>query len=78
MYDVIYDEMVDARVAVALSSPIYTDLEGNQVLDESLRVGLKQEIMITKPSYILFADESGFSTSQKKDVHVGGEKLVVE
>ena len=34
--------------------------------------------MITKPSYILFADESGFSTSQKKDGHVGGEKLVVE
>ncbi len=60
MYDVIYDEMVDAGVSVALSSPIYTDMEGNQVLDESLRVGLKQEIMITKPSYILFADESDF------------------
>ena len=63
---------------MVLSSPIYMDLEGNQVLDELLRVGLKQEIMITKPSYILFADASGFSTSQKKDGHVGGEKLVVE
>jgi hypothetical protein len=34
--------------------------------------------MIAKPLYKMFANESGFSTSQKKDGHVGGEKLVVE
>ncbi len=27
---------------------------------------------------ILFADESGFNTSQKKDGHVGGRKFVIE
>ncbi len=35
-------------------------------------------IKITKPKWILFADESGFNTLQKKDGHVGGQKFVVE
>jgi hypothetical protein len=77
MYDVIYDELVDARVALALSEPIFTDMHAN-VVDESCRFGLAQYITISSPNYILFADESGFSTSQKKDGHVGGQKLVVE
>jgi hypothetical protein len=37
-----------------------------------------QPIKITKPEWILFADESGFNTSQKKDGHVGGQKFAVE
>ena len=39
---------------------------------------MAQPIKITKPEWILFADESGFNTSQKKDGHVGGQKFVVE
>ncbi len=31
-----------------------------------------------KPEWIIFADESGFNVSQKKDGHVGGQKFVVE
>ena len=77
MYDVIYDEMVDAGVAVKLDTPIYTDRKGNEV-EESKRFGLKQDIKITHPNYILFADESGCNTSQKKDGHVGGRKLIVQ
>ena len=34
---------------------------------------MKQKIKITTPEWILFADESGFSTAQKKDRHVGGQ-----
>ena len=77
MYDVIYDEMLDAKVAFLLDKPIYTDLQGTLV-DETECFGLIQHMKITKPSFIAFADESGFSTSQKKDGHVGGQKLVVE
>ena len=42
------------------------------------RLRLAQPIKITKPEWILFADESGFNTSQKKDGHVGGQRFVVE
>ena len=31
MYEVIYDEMVDAGVAIALQTPIFTDIDGNPV-----------------------------------------------
>jgi hypothetical protein len=77
MYDVIYDELVDARVACGLSEHIFTDMHAN-VVDEPRRFGLAQSIAISSANYILFADESGFSASQKKDGHVGGQKLVVE
>jgi hypothetical protein len=78
MYEVIYDEMADARVAVTLQNPIFTDINGKPEDDETKRFGLKQNIKITKPEWILFANESGFNTSQKKDGHVGGQKFVVE
>jgi hypothetical protein len=78
MYEVIYDEMVDACVAVSLQIPIFTDINGIPEDHETKRFGLAQPIKITKPEWILFADESGFNTSQKKDGHVGGQKFVVE
>ncbi len=78
MYEVIYDEMVDANVAVTLQNPIFTDINGKLEDDETKRFGLKQNIQITKPEWKLFANESGFNTSQKKDGHVGGQKFVVE
>ncbi len=39
---------------------------------------MAQPIKIMKPEWIIFADESGFNVSQKKDGHVGGQKFVVE
>ena len=63
--------------AIELVVHTSTDQFGNTV-DEEDQFGMKQNIRITHPSYIMFADESGFSTSQKKDGHVGGQKFVVE
>ena len=77
IYDVIYDEMVDAKIAIELVAHTSTDQYGNTV-DEEGQFGMKQNSQITHPSYIMFADESGFSTLQKKDDHVGGQKFVVE
>ena len=77
MYDVIYDEMVDVNIAIELAEHTFTDQYGNTT-DEEGRFGLKQDIRVIHPSYILFANESGFSTLQKKDGHVGGQMFVVE
>ena len=77
MYDVIYDEMVDARIAIKLDVPVFTDRHGNEV-DENNRFGLKQDIKITHPHYLIFADESGCNTNQKKDGQIGGRKHLVE
>jgi hypothetical protein len=78
MYEVIYNEMVDANVAVTLDNPIFTDIKGQPEDHDTKRFGLAQNIRITKPEWILFADKSRFNTSQKKDRHVGGQKFVVE
>ena len=75
MYNVIYDEMIDAGIAERRASPRYTDRVGNEV-EESQRFGLKQDTKIIRPEYLLFADETGCSTSQKKDGQVGGTKYL--
>ncbi len=77
MYNVIYNEMVDANIAIELEGHTFTDQYGCAT-DEEGRFGLKQDIQIIYPSHIMFANESGFSTSQKKDGHVWGQKFVVE
>ena len=65
MYDVIYNELVDVRVAFALSEPIFTDMHAN-VVDESCQFGLAQSITIFSPHYILFADKAGFPPPKRK------------
>ena len=61
MYDVIYNEMVDAHVAVTLQNPIFTDINGKPEDDKTKMFELKQ-IIITNPKWILFANESRFNT----------------
>jgi hypothetical protein len=78
MYKVIYDEMVDANMAVSLENPIFTDINGQPEDHDTKRFELAQNIKITKLEWILFANESEFNTSQKTDGHVGGQKFVVE
>jgi hypothetical protein len=76
MYDVIYDEFVDAGVAVPREEKVFMDRDGN-ICDEAMKFGEACDIDITHPEYILFADETGCNTSQKKDGHEGGRKYVV-
>jgi hypothetical protein len=76
MYDVIYDKFVDAKVAVYCEL-YFTDFYGNPT-DEANKYGHAQNNRITHPGWVLMADESGFSTSQKKDGHVGGQQFVVK
>ena len=77
MYSVIYDELVDAGVAMKLDTPVFTDRDGNEV-NKYEHFGKEQDIKILHKHYILFADKTGCNTSQKKDGQVGGTKLIVE
>ena len=61
MYNVIYNELVDAGVVFVLDCPVYTDIEGNEVT-EDVRFGKKQEIKITHPDYVVSSDETGCNT----------------
>lgn len=78
MYDETYKVFVKAKVAVQLDEPVAYDINGNDVeINSKEQVGLPSTIRITKPSFILFADETGINTNQKKDGKVGGEKVIV-
>ena len=57
MYKVIYDEMVDACIAVSLQIPIFTDINGIPEDHETKRFWLAQPIKITKPEWILVTKE---------------------
>ena len=77
MYDIIYDAMVDARVAEKLDAPIFLDEGGREVSDED-RFGQLVDTILTKPEYVMFADETGCNTNQKGDGNIAGTKLVVK
>jgi hypothetical protein len=79
MYDVIYDNMVESGIAEEiLEDPISMDGRGNIVeKDDPQKLGLPCDIKVLYPEFILFADETGCNTNQKKDGHIGGTKYVV-
>ena len=77
MYDVIYDEMIDSRIAVTIKDKLYFDKEGDEVNEDKAYVK-EIDAKLKHPNYLIFYDETGCNTSQKKDGHKGGRKLFVE
>jgi hypothetical protein len=78
MYDVIYDELEDAGIAVPFPEPQFVNMEGIPC-DESEAYSKKLVThKLAHPHYFIVADETGCNTSQKKDGHVGGEKFICE
>jgi hypothetical protein len=75
MYDVIYDQLVDARVACLREIPVFMNQAG-EIVDESEKYGELVDIEVLHPEYILFGDETGCNTSQQKDSHEGGRKFL--
>jgi hypothetical protein len=62
MYDVIYNNMVEAGIAMSLVEPICTDKQGNEVEVSGTEIfGLPCDIEILHPEFILFADETGWN-----------------
>ena len=70
--------MVNAGVARWLpqSEQYYVSNEGEKVESALDSVGLKVEVEISHPEWILFGDEVGTDISQKDDGNVGGQKFV--
>ena len=64
MYDVIYDDIVDAKIAKLLDSPVVIDRFGEKVY-KNKKLGRKVNSILTHSNYLFFADESGYSTSKK-------------
>jgi hypothetical protein len=75
MYDVIYDQMVDAGVARVREIAVFMNRSGD-IVDEASKFGEPCDIEILHPDYILFGDETGCNTSQKKDGHEAGTKYI--
>jgi hypothetical protein len=71
--------MVKARIAEEIEDPTIMDIHGNTVeKDDPKQFGLPCNYSALLPEIILFADETGCNTNQKKYGHIGGTKCVVE
>jgi hypothetical protein len=69
--------MVANGIAEKLPEPVWRN-ESNEIVDaEAKAFGLKTPYNLIRPDKLLFVDEVGSNTSQKKDGHKGGEELLV-
>ena len=77
MYDFTEKNLLEAKAAVKLDTPVWMDKAGN-VVEEQDSFGCKVGIKITAKGRgnIIFADEVGGNTSMRKDGHAGGTKYV--
>jgi hypothetical protein len=60
-----------------LGNPSFYELNrSGDIVDEALKFGEPCDIEILHPDYILFGNETGCNTLQKKDGHEGGTKYI--
>ena len=79
MYDLVYGSMVEAGVAVPLETPVWMDINGNEVESNSpRRMGMQVEHKIIYPNYMLHVDEVGSNTNMKKDKRQGGKHFSLD
>ena len=78
MYNLVYERMVEAGVAVNLPKQQYyfIDSDGNETTDESEKCGETCTQKIIHPERCLYADEIGCDTCQEEDGHIGGTKYI--
>ena len=78
MYDLVYDQMVEAKIAEALPEEewFWVDMAGNKYSESDKRCGLQVKIRLTHPEWLLFGDEVGTELNQKDDGNVGGQKYL--
>ena len=76
MYAKIYQNFVNAGVAVTLLSPKYFNMGGNEVQKEKA-YGEACTIDITHPEWVLFGDKIGCNTNMRGNGNIGGTKYIV-
>lgn len=77
MYDNVYNHMTEAGVAIKIEKEIMLDKNGTEVFSRDEIYGLPTQYLMTRPDNVVFMDETGCNTNQKKDGKVGGERYVV-
>jgi hypothetical protein len=79
MYTLVYEQIVDAGVAKRLSieDHFWLNLSGDRVETEEAAFGLKIEVDITHPEWILFGDEVGTDINQKDDGKSAGTNYCI-
>jgi hypothetical protein len=75
MYDLVYEQMVDAGVAQHLppEEQYWVDEEGNKVDSGDKAAGHKCTIKLIHPDWCIYGDEVGTDTAQDDDEHIGGQ-----
>ena len=66
MYEHIIDELINAKIAIKLDTPVWQDAEGNDC-EEHKAVGCRVTYRILKPEYCIVGDETGGNLSMKGD-----------
>jgi hypothetical protein len=77
MYDCVYGKLAEAGIAEELNHEKLLDRHGNIVENGAEAFGRKIKYLLRHPEKLLFVDEAGDNISQKGDVNVGGQKLMV-
>ena len=76
MYNIMYDQMIKAKIAIKMDTPVCWERKGNEV-SKSGKYRSSNNMTITHPDYILFADKIGCNTSMKKDGNILQTKYLV-
>jgi hypothetical protein len=76
MYDLVYEQMDQARVLEALEVPVWMNLAGEIVSSQKEAFGEKVSKIVKHADYLLFVDEVGNNTNMKEDGRIGGERLL--
>jgi hypothetical protein len=77
-YDSIEEELLDAKLAEKLPSPVWMNEKGEVVSEESKAIGCKVTSKLTRPDMCIVMDEVGCNLSNLKDGHAGGKKFVCD
>jgi hypothetical protein len=77
MYNVVYEAMVESKVAEKVDEAIIYDIFGNEHSDPDCTFGLPTKYRLLKPENVIFVDETGKNTNQKSDGQIGGQRYIV-
>lgn len=77
MYNLVYNGMVEARVAEKLPEPVWMDRSG-EIVSKDKAFGQQVSHKVTHPEYLIFVDEVGNNLNMKNDKPIGGQKRFKE
>jgi hypothetical protein len=77
IYDLIYENMIEAGVAMNLECEQMFDVNGNITTDEKEKHSRPSRYQIIKPERCVFVDETGCNTNCQNDGLVGGQRHIV-